>query len=497
MVKKKIGYILQKRLFYALLFVATVLAVVRMAGYGCLDSDVYFILTEGRTIMESGIPYTHSTTVIANLSVVVQQWLWDALVYCSYSTFGYMGLFALTLAVVILAGCAIYKLLGYSGTDAETRLLVTAIALLLLAGIISIRPNLLNITILLFELIVLEEYKRTGKVRWLAWLPVMTLLVINLHASMWILNFLFILPYVFPRIKFISFLADMTEREYRVKPLLLIMLPMVATLFINPYGIDGVLYLFRSYGSKLNSIGVSELADITILSQFGVLFMLALLLYVVNYVGRRKQLAPERAYLYFGLMLIGVTCIRQYVYLVLAIVVLLTCLLENVETARFHDWLNKMPIICLAMMFAFILLLCADLILVDQFEISDDELTPVAAVVYLEEYADESATVYTTFNSGAYFGWKGYQIYIDARPELYMKSINKQEDVIDEMLIVMYDLDYDRYTAFKEKYQFDYWLGADGTMIKIYLDIDADMEAVVDGNGYTLYRLCNDTGACG
>src|SRR5699024_2244011 len=56
-------------------------------------------------------------------------------------------------------------------------------------------------------------------------------------------------------------------------------------------------------------------------------------------------------------------------------------------------------------------------------EASDSADTPVKAADYLEGKGAEGARIFTTFNAGGYFEYRGFRCFIDARPELYFASV--------------------------------------------------------------------------
>ena len=116
----------------------------------------------------------------------------------------------------------------------------------------------------------------------------------------------------------------------------------------------------------------------------------------------------------------------------------------------------------------------------------DSVLTPIVAADYLDLVARQKAVLYTEFNNGAYMEWRGYQVYMDARPELFQTEINGQEDVYTEYVNVQNGtIDY---AEFLDKYGFTYLIVSDGALLGMYLSLDTGYEVVVEGNGYTMYE---------
>ena len=66
-----------------------------------------------------------------------------------------------------------------------------------------------------------------------------------------------------------------------------------------------------------------------------------------------------------------------------------------------------------------------------------------AADFLLEENRAEDISLWTGFNSGAYFEFRGIKCYLDPRPEIYALSNNHKKDIIKEYLaLINGNLDY-------------------------------------------------------
>lgn len=484
---QKILSFTKRRGFYILLCLILLVQVASKIAIGYFDTDTYFLLAEGKDIVTSGFKYTNTFTIIPDLKIVVQQWGWCVIVYAVNALAGDAGLIFLTVLETVLIAALLSAIGRKKKMDPAILMALVALFLFLFCEFISTRPNALTIILLLLQVLVLERYKekQNGLFTGIA-LTAITLAEMNLHGSMWVFHFLFLLPYVFPRFK--TFLAQMEPRGYKVKPLLLSMVPMGISLFLNPYGIDGILYLFRSYGQKLNSIGIAELQRVELTSLTGAVLVGALVFYVGFYVAPKRKIAPETAYLFLGTLILGLLNYRSFYYPCIGLFLLLCDALSGKRFDRFHDFANRLPVPVYFLAAAGVAVSVWQAAETGGRQEADWEGEPMAAVEYLDENTDGDAAVYTEFNNGAYLEWAGYTVYIDARPELFLKKINGKEDVLDEFLDVYYSLDAEMYEEFLEKYPFEYYLSAEGTLMNAYLECDEDMELVVDGEGYNLYK---------
>lgn len=480
----------RSRLFYIMLCSMLLTQVISKIALGYMDTDNYFILAEGRDILENGIKYTNSFTVVDGLDIVVQQWSWCVLIYWIYSILGNLGLILVCIAETVIIGVLLFLLGRIKKVDSSTLLILVSVFLYLFSEFISTRPNAITIILLLLQLLILEKCKCSNNKYAGILIPlsmmVIMLLEINIHASMWIFHFLFLLPYVFPPIK--NFATNFKKRRYNNVPFLVSFLPMIGVLFVNPYGVDGILYLFRAYGNELNSIGIAELQRVEITSLTGAMLVISLLFYIGAYMVKKKPISAETFYLFIGTFILGCMCYRNYYYACIGFFMLLCDFLKGKDHGTIHDFINKQtkPVMLIAACgLTFCVWYAVD---TGAHQEIDWEGEPIKAAEYLDNNATSDATVYTEFNNGAYMEWKGYKVYIDARPELFMKEINGKEDILSEFLGVYYDLDLKMYQDFVSKYGFDYYLVEEASLMDAYLQCDKNCNLVVEGEGYRMYE---------
>ena len=141
---------------------------------------------------------------------------------------------------------------------------VVIIDSIIIKTFLNTRPQIFDIIFILLEIYLLELYIRKGNKKYLAVLPIISLLMINLHASIWPMLFVILVPYYLGRIN----LKKTTVEKYKIKPLIIVTILMLICGFINPYGINMMLYLFRSFGLKEINNLVMEMKPININNGF-------------------------------------------------------------------------------------------------------------------------------------------------------------------------------------------------------------------------------------
>lgn len=177
--------------------------------------------------------------------------------YLSYSVLGKYGLLLVVNIINLLILYFTYKLCILL-TDNRKRLsiILTCITdVLLLTSFIIPRPQIFTYLLLIITLYIMEKFIRCKDTKLIYFLPLISLLQINLHASMWFMIFLFMLPYIVSL--FINKLKD--KNDNRIFKLLIIMLLMFLVGFINPYTTKNMFYVFTSYGNMYINNSVIEM----------------------------------------------------------------------------------------------------------------------------------------------------------------------------------------------------------------------------------------------
>lgn len=223
-------------------------------------TDVWFFLATGREICEHGIPMTNPWALdSSNLGIVVQQWAHDVLVWLAYDADGPHGVMLLNLAMVVVALLAlVWCVREFSGrrlTEVEPWMLLTALGASVAVALcwLSFRPNVWTLACCLFTLSACERTRRDRRLRRLALLPLLMVALMQLHMSMaWLAAFccgVFALPSSPCEVAALSGRDGRRAYVSSHLPFLAACVAMVAAMPLNPYGVDGMLYLFRSFGA--------------------------------------------------------------------------------------------------------------------------------------------------------------------------------------------------------------------------------------------------------
>ena len=234
------------------------------------ETDTYFVMNLGRYILENGFPHVDPFTIHENLQLVVQQWLSGVFFWEAYKNFGVNGL----LIIDVIIGTALVLIhwrlcMFVSGNKDLSFVLSFVVGLLVMPKIVP-RPQIFSVLLLLVEVFCLEKFTHTKNFKFLLPLPLISIALINFHAAIWLMSFVVCLPFLF------------VKSKRHAKILLTAMIGILLGGLINPYGVDAMTYVFRSYGVDLINTNVPEMFTPTAHEMFGKAFYLFEALLIIS-----------------------------------------------------------------------------------------------------------------------------------------------------------------------------------------------------------------------
>ena len=221
-----------------------------LTGAGAYNNDQWFILENGKWIIENGFPRTDPFHVWGG-SIVIENWLWSVIMYAAWSaTAGAVGP---AIVVWLTGGCMAFLAWKISKLVSPSPIAAAASALFaicLMAGsqIMNMRPSIASLTMTMLALLLVMLHAKTGHARWLVLVPVVMLVAFNLHMSMaWLVvlvpGVLMLVRVVMTAVRSKDLSALRLMGQYALTTT-----ASITVAFANPYGVNGVLFLFRSAG---------------------------------------------------------------------------------------------------------------------------------------------------------------------------------------------------------------------------------------------------------
>lgn len=459
---------------------------------------MWWLFATGREIMENGIPYMNPFSIYDDQQIVIQQWLPAVIDWLVYSNFEFLGIgimvLVLTLALAASAFWVSRIVMGKAGDEIAWCVIAAMIGCC--SAYLSIRPQVWSMIAFLLILGVLEKYRRGANAKILAWLPVIVLVHANCHMSMMPFDFVIMICYLIPwkavgAIKF-------TDNDYKRLPMLAATAVMMVAACLNPYGIDGAMYLVNSLGAAEYGNYISEMGKIAPWgSYYGILMIVMIMIGSIG-IGRNglSCINAPLTLLFIGCAFLSLMHVRN-VWLVSIFAFVLFC--SSIRGLRLapkafilRDDTAKIAVGALA---------CVTVLLVGfgmmtkplMKEAKDGTTTPIVAAGYLDKVVSERGQdkddikVFTHFNAGGFLEYSGYKVSMDARPELWDDKIAKSgHDRYHEYIdFTKGDLSENAYLSDKD---FDYLVVNTDTDLYKHLMSSIDYAVAESGDGYAVFE---------
>lgn len=467
---------------------------VACSQFRSIDNDFWFLFKTGEYIVNNGFPHTDFLSMHQNMKLVVQQWLSTVIFYFVYSRLGKIGLFCLLYACYACICTLTYRLnLLITKNELISIVLAGISDLLIFNQLIVTRPQTFTFLLLLLEIFILEKHVQSKKNVYLIGIPLVSLALINLHASMWPMFFVFMLPYIANAIP-VKIKSFKLESEGNLLALIAAFALGAIVGLANPYGTDNMFYLIASYGKNQLGSTIYEMLPTDIGTNIGkMLFGILILMVITGFFYRKKTFCVRFFCLFFGTLLLALLHRKGTPYFFIFGVSSFSYYLKDVEIKLPSGLTSKLTkrvrIMLAALLIMFTVCLCADylvksLIAAPGKTAHYDRLDEVAKIL---DSSDEPVVLYTNFSDGQYMEYKGFHPYIDGRAELYLIQNNGEFDYYSEYYELRTANMY--YRDFTDKYMFNYLLlsGSSDRYLLMSLLYDDDFELKYENSEVYLF----------
>jgi hypothetical protein len=412
------------------LAIALFVALFAMSAREVVDPDFWWHLATGRYIVETrSIPrhdvFSYTAT---DHKWITHEWLTQV---------GMIGLYNLGgLTALLLATCAVITLtfyVVYLQCDARPHLAVFGVLLGALASAVTwgARPQMLNALLAAWFTYLLWRY-RAGDRRALWVLPLSTVLWVNLHSGYFLGLFLVA---VFIGGELLSHLldhrAEQTLSLVQIRGLSLSLVACVVASLINPNTYKMLWYPFETLGSGAMQRYIQEWAppDFRRVEYWPSIALLFGGAAAMVFSRRRHDLTEVM--LFFGLGFASLLSARNIPLFAVVATPILTRYLTQIKVGRLRWDLTDLPrsrppsrgmvVLNWALVLAFVLAGAARVV---DMAIKNRDVEfrryPLRALAYIDESGLADKRMYNTYNWGGYLLWRGYEVYIDGRADVYL-----------------------------------------------------------------------------
>ena len=436
-----------KAMKYLIAFLVPMLIVM---GLNCsLDNDSWDVLAEGRYIAENGIYHEDVLSMHEGLHVVVQNYGFAVIFYWIHSVFGAPGIYLTMLLLNLMLMFLLYKIcMLISNKNVKLSLILMAVTDVVLAfGFIVTRAQMIDYVVFLALIYVLELFIKNGKKWYLLEIPILSLIMINFHASTWWMLFAIMAAYIVGGIK-----------KYKVWPLILVFVISLLAGLLNPYGIEMVTSIFAGYGSMVGLNFVSELAPFNPLYGSNLIFYLALVVALVLYIQSKNRLPVRYLLLFFGFLFLGLLSAKGFSEVILVSFFPVAMLYKDYKIPRLFDneKIGRIATLWLGLL-VLVLTPCVTVVVANAVEDRPNQTMEEAMDMIDRVVGDKNkkeVKIFVGYTHGGYVEYRGYSAYLDPRGEYFTKAVNKKEDILQEYIDIKNNET--KLGDFLGKYNFDF-----------------------------------------
>lgn len=431
------------------------------------DTDLYYLLANGKYILKHGIPHTNPF-VFAPFKggslpeIVIQNWLYCVIVAGVNKLAGSLGLCVLELIFIIGMMLAMYAFLKTRGSNwNKTLTLIISAVTLICFGYINLRPQMFTFILIMTEIICIEKTIKTGNTKYLFIIPLCTLIEINIHASYWIMHYVVFLPYMIPMKKILKDkvpdeICDNFKKE-QYKPIFFTWLIMAVSIFVNPYGTDSILYVFKALKDDVFSfITIAEQQPLSFGKPAIELFLIFIAVFAIFITMIcKKKIKFSTMFMYLGFTLLISLQIKWLSFYAIGILFVLSDFIEWLKTTKLREvkisstykWFYIACIFIMTVLFSLIIITTA--ISTKEFKPTEEALNTSNTTISKDEIeiakylkAHNADRVFTQWDSGNYYEYKGIKVLVDARPELYTIAYSGTNNYDETNLGVQVHIEY-------------------------------------------------------
>lgn len=450
------------------------------------EEDVWFLLKHGEYVLNHGFPTIEPFSMHDGFTFTMQQWLSAVIFYIFHKLMGPYGLKLILLIIDCLSLYFLYKLcMVLSDNKFRISIFASVITQFFLLLLYTVRPWIFTFLILVILLYIMELFYKKNNEKVLYFLPLLSLLQINIQASMWFMLYIFMLPYIV-----CLFIDNFKNRENKkIYRLLVIIFMMILCGFINPYGINNMLYIFKSYGNFYINNMITEMHSPSIIDDiiFSKLFYIILFGLMIIKIGFKKGKTELRHFfLFYGVLILGLMHLRNMGLFLIGTIPFLCSYLKDYfkveeNNCKFISETKKQYIIITLFLFL-IVVFC----FISSNTYNEHKLKKGIDAIYNDNVNKETAKIYANYNDGSYTEYRGLRPYIDTRAEIYLKKFNNKEDIFNEYTRLFYG--YIDYNDFINKYKFDYMIVRDNDIIYNKVLNDKNYKVIFSDREYKVFK---------
>lgn len=473
--------------------------------YKFFQNDTFYIIKLGEFIKKNGIDLIDHYSWVANLSYTYPHWLYDLFIYEIYHNFNYFGIYIATIIMFIIFVLCIYFVHLKSYKNELLTVFVVVISVFRLSMFAVARAQIVSLPLFLLEVYFLKQLSETGKKRYIIYLACCSLLIANIHATVWLFFFVLFLPFLgehfvkwlfdcnlFKKIYKIDYKKNkakvIVEKNINLKKILMALSISFLMGLLTPSRIC-YSYVFKVMSGNSQDILTEHFPLVVMEHPF---FLVAIIIFLAVVIFTKTKIYLKELFMIGGLFLMSLISVRHlsffYTIGLLDIVIICNRYLEEVGDKTLdilgkiifqkkYIWGSLLIIIAIFSGIKFLEHAKEEYVLKDEY--------PVNAVTYIKDnFNYREMKLFNSYNYGSYLLFKDIPVFIDSRCDLYLKEFNGMDySIFNELNNIAF-----KYEQVFVKHDVTHVLISKSEVLSVVLAKDSNYKNIYEDDYFVLFE---------
>ena len=467
-------------------------------------NDIFFTIPCGQNILDNSFSTTETLTYHTGLTFIDVRWVFDVIMTIIHNSFGLNGIYISTIVFSILLFESIFITLNKLYKKTNISFLITLVSSYFIHVYIVPRAQIMSALIFIWEYYCILQLLRSNKKRYYISLILLSIAIVNVHATLYPIFLLLFLPYI---AEFIISKLNISNKFKKIsfdnskyyKNLIVLFLIISLMGFVSPYPGTAYIVMFKTMVGKTNrTINEMQLIFGTML-----LYMWFLYILIFSVLGAFKtHIKANNIFLITGLSIMAIYANRGFlIFVIIANFPLCEVLVSCYNCRYYLIFKEKIPKLDFILKFIYCLICLSILVKsfvylyenVFKYEYISDIYEPVYATEYLLNEIDlDDYVLYNEFNYGSYLEYNGIKAFMDSRAEVFEKPYNDVE-IMHDSNKMEFAKDYEELKPYVDKYHFNLFLvNKDFNIFNILMDNPEYFELLHLDDNFAIFKLVDD-----
>ena len=160
------------------------------------QNDTFFTIALGERTVKYGIEEYDQLVWHDNLKFIHLRWLFDVVIYSLNNAFGFDGIYVFVIVIAVLQGLMYYAIMNSFTKNKLFSFFSSVVLIYINQYSVAARGQIMSFLLFLVEFYALNKFINENKKRYIPILLLIPILIVNFHASVLPVYFVFYLPYI-------------------------------------------------------------------------------------------------------------------------------------------------------------------------------------------------------------------------------------------------------------------------------------------------------------